>query len=204
VKASPYFNAVRLAATAFVALLVPAYWSYYGPLHFLWLSDIALFATLLALWLRSRLLNSMMAIGLLPLEAYWSLEFFTRLLTGFELTGATGYMFDEERPLLVRALSLFHVPLVVIWIWLLLKWGYDKRALIAQTLLLWSALLATYSFTDPERNINWVFAPRSMQWDWMPEPLWLVLYMVLMPLVVHWPMHRFLSGFLRNRRGSRS
>jgi hypothetical protein len=192
--------ALTLAATGFAAVLVPVYWRHYGPLHFLWLSDVALFATLLALWLRSRLLNSMMAIGVLPLEAYWNIDFFGRLLTGADFAGVAGYMFEEDRSLLLRALSLFHVPMPVLWIWLLARWGYDRRALLAQTLLLWAVLAATYFLTDRDDNINWVFAPHSMQWGWMPEPVWLLLYMALLPLLLHWPLHRLFSRLCPPRR----
>lgn len=66
---------LRLGVTAFVAVLVPVYWSEYGFLHFLWISDIALFATVAVLWRGSRLLNSMVVLGALPFELFWNVGF---------------------------------------------------------------------------------------------------------------------------------
>ena len=119
---------LRIALTAFVAFLVPYYWHHYGWHNFFWLSDVALFLTVFALWRASRLLISMMAVGVLPLELYWNIDFFMRLTTGIEVGGIARYMFDEDRPLLLRGVSLFHVALPIIWIGMLLRWGYDPRA----------------------------------------------------------------------------
>ncbi|TIQ61536.1 MAG: hypothetical protein E5X64_42290, partial [Mesorhizobium sp.] len=47
---------ITLPYTLFVAVLTPVYWLRYGPGNFLWFSDIALFAVLIALWTGSRLL----------------------------------------------------------------------------------------------------------------------------------------------------
>ena len=46
----------KLAYTAFMAVLVPVYWYYYGPTNFLYFCDAALFITLVGLWLESPLL----------------------------------------------------------------------------------------------------------------------------------------------------
>src|ERR671918_2817279 len=89
---------LRIALTAFVAFLVPYYWHHYGWQNFFWLSDVALFLTVFALWRTSRLLISMMAVGVLPLELYWNIDFFMRINTGIEVGGVARYMFVEERP----------------------------------------------------------------------------------------------------------
>ncbi|MFN7133357.1 MAG: dTMP kinase, partial [Myxococcales bacterium] len=49
------------------------------------------------------------------------------------LGGLAGYMFDDQYPLWLRALSLFHLPLVAVLVWMLWRQGYDRRALWAQT-----------------------------------------------------------------------
>lgn len=187
---------VKLAVTIFILVLVPIYWRHYGWHNFLWLSDIALFLTAAALWRTSPLINSMFAIGVLPLEIFWNIDFFTRLLTGLEVGGIAHYMFDETLPLYLRALSLFHIALPIVWITLLRRWGYDPRALKAQTLLLWVTLIASYALTRPDENINWVFVPHKMGWDWLPELAWLFAYMLLVPAVVHWPLHKLYSSRL--------
>src|SRR5262249_40190619 len=57
--------AVKVVYTAFVAVLVPYYLSFYGPANFLWICDIALLLTVVALWLESRFLASMQLIAVL-------------------------------------------------------------------------------------------------------------------------------------------
>ena len=96
------------------------YWDFYGPANFLWGSDIALFGTLLALWTESRLLASMMALGVLLPEVAWNVDFAVRSILGPDAIAVSGtrYMFDPEIPLFVRGLSSFHVALPVILVWL--------------------------------------------------------------------------------------
>ena len=55
---------LKVAHTAYVILLVPAYWRYYGPRNFLWFSDLALFGLAPALWREDRRLISMLALCL--------------------------------------------------------------------------------------------------------------------------------------------
>lgn len=186
----------RLALSAFILVLVPYYWTHEGWRNFFWLSDLSLFATVIALWLQSPLVNSMMAIGVLPFELYWNLTFFTRLLTGIEIGEIPDYMFDPSLPLLLRVISLFHVVLPIVWIMLLPRWGYDRRALRMQTIALWIIVPVTYAFTGPDLNINWVYLPYKLRLRWLPEDTWLITYMVLVPLVVYWPLHRLYIRWL--------
>ncbi len=186
---------VKLGYTLFVIVLVPVYWLQYGPENFLWGSDIALFVTLLALWMENALLASMMALAILLPELAWNLDFFWRLVFGadsIELLG-TRYMFDTELPLLVRGLSLFHVMLPVLLVWLVYRLGYARRALIYQTVVAWVVLPATYLLTDPSANINWVRGLGREPQDWMPAPVYLILLMIAFPLVVYLPTHLLLK-----------
>jgi hypothetical protein len=105
---------LKLAYTIFVAIVVPVYAKKWGWGNFLWFSDIALLLMVPALWLESRLLVSMITVGVLFPEAFWNLSFFVRLITGKRIGGLTDYMFDAEKPLWLRALSLFHVFLPVL------------------------------------------------------------------------------------------
>jgi hypothetical protein len=185
----------KLAYTLFVIVLVPVYWLEHGPENFLWGSDIALFVTLLALWAESALLVSMMALAILLPELAWNVDFFLRLMFGadsFQLLG-TRYMFDPELPLLVRGLSLFHVVLPALLVWLVYRLGYERRALIYQTVLAWVVLPATYLLTDPAANINWVRGLGREPQAWMPAPVYLILVMIAFPLVVYLPTHFLLK-----------
>ena len=189
---------VKLAYTAFVIVLVPVYWLEYGPENFLWASDIALLLTLVALWMESALLASMIALAILLPELAWSIDFFYRLAFGVDAVRLLGtqYMFNPELPLLVRGLSLFHVALPALLLWLVYRLGYERRALIYQTALAWIVLPASYWLTEPAANINWVRGFGREPQDWMPAPVYLVLLMIAMPLILYVPTHLVLKRFL--------
>jgi len=183
---------LKIIYTLFVCALVPVYWRQYGPSNFLWFSDIALLATVLALWLESSLIASMMSLAVLLPELVWNADFFAHLLTGRTLGGLSGYMFDAGRPLYLRALSLFHVFLPPLLIWLLYRLGYDGKALLAQTLLAWIVLPVTYFVTDRKENVNWVYGPSSKPQERISPRLYLLLVMLLFPLLLYLPTHLIL------------
>ena len=180
---------LKLAYTLFVCLLVPVYWRAYGPTNFLWFSDIALLLTLAALWFESRLLASMLALSVLILDLAWNVDFFTRLATGVQLTPLSRYMFNQGIPLFVRSLSLFHVMLPLLLLWLVAHLGYDRRAFVAQTLLAWLILPVTYLCTNPARNINWAFGYGPQPQTLLPAPLYVCLLMLIFPLCLYLPTH---------------
>ena len=184
---------VKIAHTLFVAALVPVYWRRYGPGNFLWFSDLALFGTLVALWLESPLLVSMQAVSVSLLELVWLADFVTRLLGGGFPVGLSRYMFDPHIPLPVRGLSLFHVVLPVELLWLVARLGYDRRALLAQTLFAWVVLPACYFLTDPAENVNWVFGWGGRKQRWLPAPVYLLGVMVAFPVVIYLPTHLLLE-----------
>ncbi len=95
---------LKLAYTAFVALLVPVYVAVYSPASFLWFSDLALLATVPALSRENGLLASTMAVGALAFELVWNFDFFARLLTGTDPIGIAGYIWHRTRRWLMTAL----------------------------------------------------------------------------------------------------
>ena len=187
---------VQVAYAVFLAVLIPLYWWRYGPGNFLWFSDIALFLAGVSLYTQAPLPASMAAVAVLLLEIGWNVDFFGHLLTGRRLLGLADYMFDD-RPVWLRALSLFHVPLPVLLVWLVHRLGYDPRALPAQTALAWLVLPVTYLLTKPELNVNWVHGPRAKPQRWMPPRVYLALLMVLIPLCVYVPTHFLLKALFR-------
>lgn len=190
------FLITKIAVTLFVIVLAPIYWKKYGFKNFFWLSDIGLFLTVFALWLTSPLLISIAAIAILPLEVAWNIDFFFQLITRRALLGVTDYMFDSNISVFVRSLSLFHVVVPIIWIFCLYFWGYNPHAFVYATLMIWIVLIATYFFTDPQKNINWVFFPFAHHWRWMPSLLWLIILLITFPTVILWPMHTVLKHIL--------
>lgn len=184
---------IKLFITLFLCVLVPVYWRHYGPTNFLWASDIALFFICASVWLEKPLLNSMMAIGVLPFELAWIADFFS----GSHLLGVTSYMFDGSRVLYLRSLSLYHLMLPPLIIYLLFHLGYDHRALLAQTLLTWAVLPLCYLVTDPADNINFAFGPGKNPQSFMSPLLYLALEMVLLPIVICLPAHLLLRRLFR-------
>jgi hypothetical protein len=132
----------------------------------------------------------MMALAIVVFELFWMLGFFVRLFTGVETIGLAAYMFDPTIPLFIRGLSLYHVVLPPLLLWLMYRLGYDRRALLRQTLLAWLILPLSYLLGTPESNENWVFGPgEDAEQDLMPGPLWVALQMIAFPLVVYVPCH---------------
>lgn len=192
---------IKLAYTAFVAVTVAVYAVKYPPWNFLWFSDIALILAVPALWLESSLLASMILVGVLLPEILWNASFFFQLATGRRVSGLTDYMFDRGKPLYLRAISLFHVLLPVLLLWMVARLGYDQRAWLWQSALAWVVLPLSYLFADPEvENVNWVFG-----WGAGPQtrfhPLaWLGAVMIGFPLLVYLPTHALLFALFGAQR----
>jgi hypothetical protein len=202
---------LKLAFTAFLAVLVPVYWVNYGPTNFLYFCDMALFVTLIGLWLESPLLVSMPTVGILAPQILWIADFGLNF-AGVPLTGMTNYMFNDATPLLLRGLSLFHGWLPLLLVYLVWRLGYDRRALPAWTLLAWALMLISYFFLPPPTpnagltpvNVDYVYGlSDSAPQDWMPETAWLVLLMIGLPLALFTPVHlamdRWRGGMTRLR-----
>jgi hypothetical protein len=188
----------RAVFTLLVVVIVPVYLKKYGPTNFLWFSDIALLGVFAALWIESSLLGSMMALTILIPESVWVLSFATgALLRGRSATTLASYMFDAKIPLYLRCLSLFHLALPPAAVWLVYRYGYDERALAAQTLLAWIVLPLTLWLAPPEKNLNWVrgfgHPPRRL----LPLPAHVALMMLAYPLLIYWPTHWLLAALTR-------
>ena len=90
-------------------------------------------------------------------EALWNVSFFGRLLKLPRITGLADYMFDEPSPLWLRAVSLFHVPLLAVIVWAPWRLGYDASVYPWAVLIAWIVLPLTRWLTRPEPNINHVY-----------------------------------------------
>jgi len=188
---------VKLAYTAFMAVLIPVYWANYGPTNFLYFCDAALLITLVGIWLESPLLISMCAVGILGSQALWVIDFLLNIV-GVKLTGLTDYMFMADHSLFLRSLSLFHGWLPFLLVYLTWRVGYDGRGLPAWTALAWVLILVCFFFMPPPRpnpglepvNIDYVFGFSDTEpQQWMSPGLWVVGLMILMPLLLFVPTH---------------
>jgi hypothetical protein len=182
---------LKLIYTAFVAVMIPVYWTKAaaGPRNFLWFSDIALFGTVLALWLESPLLTSAMALAVLLPELLWTISWLSGLIFGRPITSVADYMFDPAEHWYMKALSLFHVHMLVVLVWLLWRLGYDDRALPAQVLLAWVVFPLSYVLTAPRDNINRVFGPGRFPQRRLHPIAYLALLMLFVPVVIYLPTH---------------
>ena len=185
--------------TAFMLVLVPVYWANYGPTNFIYFCDAALFLTLFAVWMDIALLASMSAVGILLPQFFWCVDFGGELL-GFHLSGMTSYMFDSHRSLFLRGLSLFHGWLPFLLCYLVLRLGYDRRALKAWTVLACGLCLVAFfllppagaTLADPKwpRNVNYVFGLDDARPQmWMPPGLYLVVWILTLFTLAYLPTH---------------
>jgi hypothetical protein len=190
---------IKVAYTAFLCVLVPFYLNAYGPTNFLYFCDVALFLTLVSLWLEWPLPASMAAVGITVPQMLWVVDFLAGLCGG-EITGMTAYMFKSSIPLFARGLSLFHGWLPFLLLYLVWRLGYDRRGLVAWALLAWALMLVCYFLMpapppSPDNpnlpvNINYVYglsdkAPQT----WMPPLAWLALMMTALPVLFFLPAH---------------
>jgi hypothetical protein len=183
---------IKLPYTLLALIILPVYWYHYGPANFLWFSDIAFFVMAPTLWFKNRLVASMMAIGVLPLEILWMASFFS----GGAFLGMANYMFDPELALWLRALSLFHFPMPAVIIYMIWRFGYDARALYPQIILSIVVILLTHALTLKVDNVNMIYPPQGVE-----NVIYPAAYMYAMPLTlvlgVIIPMHFLLKHFFR-------
>lgn len=193
---------IKLAYTAFVAVLVPIYLKDYGPTNFLYFCDIALLLTVPALWLESPLLASMAAVSILLLQLYWIVDFLAECV-GLPLAGMTAYMFDPQIPLFTRCLSFFHFWLPLFVFGLVWRLGYDRRAFPLWSALAVPLLLVCYFLMPPPPapadnpnlpvNINYVYGLGAQPQQMMPPLAYLGVMMVVLLVGVYWPTHLVLQ-----------
>ena len=194
--------ALKLALSAFVAVLVPVYWRNYGLANFLYFCDFALLLTLAGVWTENRLLVSMGAVGVLGPQTLWVADFLAHL-AGFNITGVTDYMFAESS-LFLRSLSFFHFWLPFLQVFLVWRLGYDSRAFVAWTGLAWALMLVSYFFLPPPSpdaglaavNLDYVFGLSNTEpQHWMAPGLWLALLMAALPIALWLPTHLLLKAW---------
>jgi len=198
----PYW--VKVVYSAFVAILVPSYWVTYSPWNFLYFCDVALLVTAVAIWIESPLLISMQAVAITVPQMLWVVDLLCRAITGMEITGVTSYMFDSSIPLFFRALSLFHGWLPFLLLGLLVRLGYDRRALGLQTAAAIVILLVSYLFAPAPPpsadhptwavNLNYVYGLNDKQSQTYVAPwLWVLLLMAVNVIVFYLPSHYVFS-----------
>jgi hypothetical protein len=188
----------KLAYTAFVLYVMAVWWKHYGWKNFLWFSDIAFIGAVPAMWLESAALASVLTVAVLIPELLWNVDYALRLALRRRITGLTDYMFEPDRLLLLRGLSLFHVPLPLVLLWMIVAYGYDASVglpgavALGAVVLPWSRILST-----PEKNINWTygFGAQRMRWPgWVFVPLLFVGFVLFVFIPTDWLLRTWFGG----------
>jgi hypothetical protein len=192
---------LKLAYTAYVAVLVPVYLVNYGPTNFLYYCDLALLMTLAALWLECALLASAALVGIFLVQMIWIADFFGYVV-GHPVVGMTGYMFDSRNPLFLRGLSLFHLWLPLLLLGLVWRLGYDRRAFWVWAVIAWILMPICYFLMPPPPappdnpnlpvNIDYVYgfdntSPANP--FGIDANLYFALVMIGLPLLILLPSH---------------
>jgi hypothetical protein len=187
---------LKIVWTVWLAVWMPLYWRQYGLQNFLFFCDIGNLLIGLALWLESSLIFSWQACGLLLFQTLYTVDLAGALLTGRHLLGGTEYMFDPGIPLPVRLVSLFHVVTPPLLLWAIWRLGYDRCGWKLQTLTAWIVVPIDY-FWRPGFDVNWARGPLFREQHWMPGPIYLLGYLVVVPLLIYYPTHLFLQWLTR-------
>ena len=191
---------IKVAYSAYVAVVLPCYWVAYTPWNFLYFCDIALLVTAGAIWIESPLLVSMQAVAITLPQILWVVDLLCRLVAGVHVTGVTAYMLDASIPPFLRALSSFHGWLPFVLLWLLSRLGYDRRAFRWQSVAGVVVLLVSYLFAPAPPpsashpnwavNINYVYGLDDKQaQSFMAPPLWVLSMMAFHVIALYLPTH---------------
>jgi len=183
---------LKLAWTLWVVVWAPIYWRQYGLQNFLYFCDLGNLLLAVALWRESALLFSWQATGLLVFQSLFTIDLIGALVSGRHIIGGSQYMFDPHIPILVRWLSLFHLFTPPLLLWGIWRLGYDRRGWKFQTLTAW-ILVPINFFWRPKADVNWARGPFFREQHSVPGLVYLVAYLIVVPLVVYWPTDRVLA-----------
>jgi hypothetical protein len=207
---------IKIAYTAFMAVMIPVYLKNYGPTNFLYFCDVAALMTVIAIWRESPLLLSAALVGVFLPQMLWVVDFFAELL-GFHLTGMTSYMFKP--PYFLRFLSFFHFWLPFLLMYLVWCVGYDKRGVLLWTVVTWILLTVCYAYMPPPSpskdpvtkldlrnpnlpvNIAYVFGLSEEEpQKWLDPDLYFALYMMVLVAGIYPATHLLFWWLMPGRR----
>lgn len=195
---------LKLGFTAWMMFWVPVVLTNQGPQNFFWLCNLAQFITLYAIWTENRLLIASQVGVVTVVGIGWTLDVAAGVALGDSPTGLTAYMFSDRLPLIARLSSLYHIFLPILLIVLVWRLGYDRRGPWLQCVIGGGAIIGGWLFTEPERNVNWMFYAFGSEQTWMPEPLWALVLMVAYPVLFYFPGHWLMLRLMSHRSGQRA
>ena len=178
---------LKVSWTIWLLVWAPVYWRQYGSQNFLYFCDVGNFLIAIGLWCERRLILSWQAVGLLVFQTLYGIDLIGALLFRRHFIGGTEYMFDPKISLFVRLLGLYHLLVPLLLLWAVRCLGYDPAALRWQTFTMWTLVLFSF-FWRPEYNVNWARGLGGEQ-HIVPPWLYLIIYLIAVPVVVYWPTH---------------
>jgi len=188
---------LKIGWSLWVMAWMPVYWHQYGLQNFLYFCDLGNLFICAALWLESPLLFSWQACGLLVFQTLYIVDLIGAVVSGRHVIGGTEYMFDPQLSLFVRLLSLFHVVVPPLLLWAIWRLGYDGRGWKYQTVTAWIVIPINY-FWRSQCDVNWARGPFFHEQHVLPGTVYLLMYLLVVPLVVYWPTHLVLRWWARD------
>ncbi len=180
-----------------MVVYVPAYALAYPATNFLFLCNLGVTLTALAIFVGNRLVVSSQAVAAPIIGLVWALDAGTRVTTGSFLFGGTAYMWDPQYPLFTRLLSLYHLGWPVLVVWCLVQTGYDRRGWALQSGIAGSGIVLARLATDPAENVNFAFRDPFWGQQLGPPVLHLVIVVGAMSVVAYGMTHVILIRALR-------
>jgi hypothetical protein len=187
---------LKIFWTAWVLVWAPVYWRQYGAQNFLYFCDLGNVLVAIALWKESSLIFSWQTCSLLIFQILFTIDLVLAIVTGRHLIGGTEYMFDPHIPSWIRLLSLFHVVTPALLLWAIWRLGYDVRGWKLATLTAWMVVPVNY-FWRPQYDVNWARGLFFHEQRVMPGFLYLLIYLVAVPVLIYFPTHRLLLWLTR-------
>ena len=185
----------------FMAFFISIYWVNFGPLNFLWFSDVTLILAFLATMFSSSFLASMAATGGFVFSIFWNIDFIFSLLGyffGSKFMGFNDYLFTPNLPAWLRVLTLYHVPLPFLFFWLVYRLGYHQKAWIVQVVLSWIVILTTWYVTEYPVNINLVHSYEFVEWITVGAIPYLIIGSIVVSMIVA-GTHLFFKSLQKNK-----
>ena len=189
---------LKLVWTACVIAWIPLYWRQYGLQNFLFFCDLGNLFIAAGLWLENPLIFSSQASGLLLFQTLFTIDLASALVSGRHLIGGTEFMFDQNVPVMIRLLSLFHVVMPLLLLWAIWRLGYDRRGWKYQTLITWTVVPINF-FWRPDYDVNWARGLFFREQHAVPGVIYLLAYLIVVPAAVYYPTHRLLLWFAGRR-----
>ena len=188
---------LKLGWTLWLLIWAPVYWHQYGAQNFLYFCDIGNILIGIGLWLQSPLIFSWAACGLLLFQSLYILDLAGALITSHHPIGGTEYMFDPHIALWVRLLSLFHIATPPLLLWAIRRLGYNPTGWKLATLTTWIVIPINYLWR-PEMDVNWARGLFFREQHSIPGWLYLLGYLIIVPLGIYWPTHVLLQAVFRS------